>query len=66
MGIVDVDAYNKAIFTIGCLGHPQICRVARDLFGELWDHSPVRLLGVHASRVYRDDFTRHMCLFDDY
>lgn len=43
----------------------EICRAARELFGELWDHRPVRLLGVHTSRVRRDDFTRQMSLFDE-
>ena len=43
----------------------EICRAARELFGELWDHRPVRLLGVHTSRVRRDDFTRQTSLFDE-
>lgn len=43
----------------------EICRAARELFAELWDHRPVRLLGVHTSRVRRDDFLRQMSLFDE-
>ena len=43
----------------------EICRAARELFAELWDHRPVRLLGVHTSRVRRDDFSRQMSLFDE-
>ncbi len=42
----------------------EICRAARELFAELWDHRPVRLLGVHTGRVRRDDFSRQMSLFD--
>ena len=43
----------------------EICRAARELFAELWDHRPVRLLGVHTSRVRRDDFSRQMSFFDE-
>ena len=43
----------------------EICGAARELFAELWDHRPVRLLGVHTSRVRRDDFSRQMSLFDE-
>lgn len=43
----------------------EICKAARELFGELWDHRPVRLLGVHTSRVRRDDFSRQISLFDE-
>ena len=43
----------------------EICRAARELFSELWDHRPVRLLGVHASRVRREDFSRQMSLFEE-
>lgn len=43
----------------------EICQAARELFAELWDHRPVRLLGVHTSRVRRDDFSRQMSLFDE-
>ena len=42
----------------------EICRAARELFAELWNHRPVRLLGVHTSRVRRDDFSRQMSFFD--
>ena len=38
----------------------EICGAARELFAELWDHRPVRLLGVHTSRVRRDNFSRQM------
>lgn len=43
----------------------EICRAARELFAELWDHRPVRLLGVHTSRVRRDDFSRQISFFDE-
>lgn len=43
----------------------EICKAARELFGELWDHRPVRLLGVYTSRVRRDDFARQISLFDE-
>ncbi|MCM1561754.1 MAG: DNA polymerase IV [Butyrivibrio sp.] len=43
----------------------EICKAARGLFAEIWDHRPVRLLGVHASRVRRNDFSRQMSLFDE-
>lgn len=43
----------------------EICQAARELFAELWDHRPIRLLGVHTSRVRRDDFSRQMSLFDE-
>lgn len=43
----------------------EICSAAKELFAELWDHRPVRLLGVHTSRVRRDDFSRQMSFFDD-
>ncbi len=33
----------------------EICRAARELFAQLWDHRPVRLLGVHTSRVQGED-----------
>lgn len=42
----------------------EICRAARELFGELWDHRPVRLLGVHTSRVQEEDPWRQTGLFD--
>lgn len=43
----------------------EICSAARELFAQLWDHRPVRLLGVHTSRVRREDTVRQMSLFDE-
>ena len=43
----------------------EICRAARGLFGELWNGSPVRLLGVHTSRVQEDSPTRQLSFFDE-
>lgn len=43
----------------------EICKAARELFAELWNHRPVRLLGVHTSRVRRDSFSRQISLFDE-
>lgn len=42
----------------------EICRAARELFAQLWDHRPVRLLGVHTSRVQGEDPWRQLGLFD--
>ncbi len=43
----------------------EICRAARELFAQLWDHRPIRHLGVHTGRVRRDEFSRQMSLFDE-
>lgn len=43
----------------------EICGAARELFAELWDHRPVRLLGVHTSRIRRDGLFRQLSLFDE-
>ena len=40
--------------------HAQACR----LFDELWDGSPIRLLGVRMSRVSREESGRQLSLFD--
>ena len=37
-----------------------VCR----LFDELWDGAPIRLLGVHTSRVSREEKGRQLSLFD--
>lgn len=42
----------------------EICHAARGLFRELWNGRPVRLLGVHTSRVRDDDLSRQISLFD--
>ncbi len=42
----------------------EICRAARELFAQLWDHRPVRLLGGHTSRVQGEDPWRQLGLFD--
>lgn len=41
--------------------HDAACR----LFDELWDGTPIRHLGVHASRVSRNSNNRQLSLFDD-
>lgn len=43
----------------------EICQAARELFGELWSHRPIRLLGVHTSHVYEEGFPRQLGLFDE-
>lgn len=40
--------------------HLQACR----LFDELWDGTPIRLLGVRTSKVSREDGVRQLSLFD--
>lgn len=42
----------------------EIHRVVCQLFDELWNGDPIRLLGVYASKVRDHDFTRQMDLFD--
>ncbi len=42
----------------------EICHAARGLFRELWNGRPVRLLGVHTSRVREGDLSRQISLFD--
>lgn len=41
-----------------------ICRVAVELFDELWDHNPIRLLGIRTSRLLPEDEPRQMSIFD--
>lgn len=41
--------------------HLQACR----LFDELWDGTPIRLLGVRTTKVSREESTRQLTLFDD-
>lgn len=41
----------------------EIYRVSCRLFDELWDGSPIRLLGIHTSRL-REDGSRQMNIFD--
>ncbi len=43
----------------------EICRAARELFGELWNGRPVRLLGVYTSRVQENSLARQLSLFDE-
>ena len=43
----------------------EICQSARELFAELWNHRPIRLLGVHTSRVHGEDFPRQLSFFDE-
>lgn len=40
--------------------HGQACR----LFDSMWDHTPIRSLGVHTSRVSQDAPARQMSMFD--
>ena len=35
------------------------------LFDEMWDGTPIRLLGVSTTKVSREDMGRQMSLFDD-
>ena len=41
--------------------HSEVCR----LFDELWDGTPIRLLGVSAGKLSRGGSSRQMSLFDD-
>lgn len=41
--------------------HLTACR----LFDELWDGTPIRLLGIYASHVTREEASRQLSLFDD-
>ncbi|MDE6640470.1 MAG: DNA polymerase IV [Acetatifactor sp.] len=43
----------------------EIYQAACQLFLELWNHRPIRHLGIHTSRVKEDDFFRQMMLFDE-
>ena len=43
----------------------EIYRAACELFLELWDHRPIRHLGIHTSRVISGDFYRQPTLFDE-
>lgn len=43
----------------------EIYQAACRLFLELWDHRPIRHLGIHTSRVREDGFFRQTTLFDE-
>ena len=43
----------------------EIYKAACELFLELWNGCPVRHLGIHTSRVLKDNFTRQLNLFDE-
>lgn len=43
----------------------EIYQAACGLFLELWNHEPIRHLGIHTSRVKDDDFFRQTTLFDE-
>lgn len=43
----------------------EIYQAACRLFLELWNHRPIRHLGIHTSRAREDDFFRQMVLFDE-
>lgn len=43
----------------------EIHKTACILFDELWDGTPIRLLGIHTSRVRNSDFTRQLNMFDN-
>ena len=43
----------------------EIYQAACELFLELWDHGPIRHLGIHTSRVVNGDFYRQPELFDE-
>lgn len=43
----------------------EIYQAACKLFLELWDHRPIRHLGVHTNRVRDEGFFRQMMLFDE-
>lgn len=41
-----------------------ICRVAVELFDELWNHNPIRLLGIRTSRLLPENEPQQMSIFD--
>ena len=43
----------------------EIYQAACELFLELWNHEPIRHLGIHTSRVKNDDFYRQPTFFDE-
>lgn len=43
----------------------EIYQAACELFLELWNHGPIRHLGIHTSRVISGDFYRQPTLFDE-
>ena len=43
----------------------EIYQAACGLFAELWNHGPIRHLGIHTSRVKHNDFFRQVTLFDE-
>ncbi len=43
----------------------EIYQAACGLFLELWNHEPIRHLGIHTSRVRNEDFFRQPTLFDE-
>ena len=43
----------------------EIYQAACELFLELWNHGPIRHLGIHTSRVIHGDFYRQPTLFDE-
>ena len=43
----------------------EIYQAACSLFLELWNHKPIRHLGIHTSRIKNDDFFRQTSFFDE-
>ena len=43
----------------------EIYQAACELFLELWNHGPIRHLGIHTSRVQNDGFFRQTTFFDE-
>ena len=43
----------------------EIYQAACEMFLELWNHGPIRHLGIHTSRVINGDFYRQATLFDE-
>lgn len=42
----------------------EIYKTSAELFDELWDGSPIRHLGIYASRVTEGAYVRQLCLFE--
>ena len=43
----------------------EIYEVSCELFDELWDRTPIRLLGIQTSKILEEDYGRQLNLFDD-
>lgn len=56
---------HQKIITVATNITAEIHQAACELFDELWDGTPIRLLGVQAGKLTRGKASRQMSLFDD-